>query len=206
MRRAVIAVAIAVLLVLAGCASTTLDGIDDTDPSPSPSAPATEPTATDDAPRTPRSTTYSPGACAEVVADTAPSDGPENSNGSLLSTSELYTRIGTADCADDHVDLYYVDENGTWYHASLDGSVGPLAPEANRSEVAPVEFHIESAEAPIYVYRVHRGSDPNDCPYTQFYDAGTGDHLGWIPVPCPTPTPDARKEGSVGQTTPHPTT
>ncbi|MFB6194982.1 MAG: hypothetical protein ABEI80_02340 [Haloplanus sp.] len=105
--------------------------------------------------------------------------------GGILSVSELYARIGTADCRDDEVGLYYVSENGTWYRAGLDGSIRAPAPEGNDSRVAPVEFRIEPAQRPAYVWQRY---DPNDCPYTHFYNATDGRHLGWIPVPCPTPT------------------
>lgn len=179
MLRPVILAVVATMLVLAGCSGALDDSLRTTEVTPPPT------TQTTNSP----TTTVAPETCARQVDVTTATDTKEQLNVSLLSVTDLYREIGTEDCENDEVGLYYVDRNGTWYHASPNGGIGAPAPEGNDSKVAPIEFQLSPDERPAFVWRVYRGSRANECPYTRFFDAETGSYLGWIPVPCPTPPP-----------------
>lgn len=200
MRDAFLAVVVASAFVLAGRVGTTGDATSTPTPTPPESTTArttATPTPPESATASPSPTpaTTSPAECARLVDDASPADATADANGTLLSAADLYARIGTADCADDRLALYYVAENGTWFHARPNGSVGDPAPEGNHSAVAPVRFHLDPDRRPTYVWRRYRGDDVGDCPYTQFYGAESGAFLGSIPVPCPTPTPASTPDG-----------
>lgn len=111
-----------------------------------------------------------------------PSPTPDGGNSTLLSRAEL---LGGSD-TDVAADLYYVAENGTWYHARPNGSVGEPAPAgATIPNIANETAEVPAADRPVYVWKVTDGS----CGST-LYDASTGDVIAPYPIPgCPPQTP-----------------
>lgn len=127
-----------------------------------------------------------------------------DSDTSLLTRDELYDSVVDEARNETNASLYFVAENGTWYHAYSDGTVGEPAPSGdvipnievvldNGTEVNETA-DIQSSERPIYVWKV-----VGDCG-TTLYNASDGTAIAAYPIPgCSVPMPPSETPATTGQ-------
>lgn len=112
--------------------------------------------------------------------------GSHGNNTTLLTRDEMYHSVLDRDRSDTNASLYVVAENGTWFHASPDGTIGAKAPDG---AVIP-NFEDETAnlppsDRPVYVWKV----TVNNCG-TTLYNATDGTSIAAYPIPgCDAPSP-----------------
>lgn len=80
-------------------------------------------------------------------------DEPMN-NSSLISSSEAVSTVDRkkADCSD--ISLYYISENGTWYHANRSGETLSRAPNGSETVVGNTEIQFNKSQRPLYVWKL----------------------------------------------------
>jgi len=104
----------------------------------------------------------------------------------LLTRAELFAALDE-DGTDANATLYYVAENGTWYHASSNGSVGVVASEGDVVPgIADETYDVPPDDRPRFLWKVVRDGGCD----TGFYDASNGTSVATYVVPsCPPPPP-----------------
>lgn len=119
-----------------------------------------------------------------VVSSPGTPDGDGNST--LITRDELYSSVVDADRNSFTASLYFVAQNGTWYNAYSNGSVGTIAPAGPEiPNIADERADIPTAERPVYVWKVTL----NGCG-TTLYNASSGEVIAAMPIPgCGMPTP-----------------
>lgn len=141
---------------------------------------------------------------------TTADDGRDNAT--LLTRDELFDSVVDADPGDARAALYLVAEDGSWYHADPNGTVGAVAPDgSDLPNVADETVDVPASERPVYVWKVTVGG----CGTTA-YDAGDGAVVAAYPIPgCPLRTPPSEprpttdrspREEPLGGSTASPTT
>lgn len=125
-------------------------------------------------------------AATPVVSSADTPDGGGNTT--LITRDELYRTVVDADRDASTASLYFVAQNGTWYNAYSNGTVGAIAPSG--AEIPNIEdesANVPDGDRPMYVWKVTL-----DGCGTTLYDASTGDGIASYPIPgCGVPTPSA---------------
>lgn len=131
-----------------------------------------------------------------TVATERPTAGQNGT--ALLGREELYAAVDESSTGST-ASLYYVAENGSWFHASVNGSVGSPAPAGDAVPGVADETHeVGPDERPVYLWRV---VSDDECD-TTFYDASNASDASSYVIPsCPPPTTGATTTRPITQTT-----
>lgn len=134
--------------------------------------------------------TATPAESLDPRTDAAPAE-----NRTLLSADELYActvvERDTTTAA-----LYFVDENGSWYHATSGGTIGAAAPAgAAVPNLDGVTVDLPASERPGYVWKV----TAHGCG-TTVYNASNGEPIAGYPIPgCGVPGPTGSTSASASE-------
>lgn len=109
-------------------------------------------------------------------------------NTSLLTQDEMYNSVLDKDRSDTNASLYFVAENGTWFHAYPNGTIGAKAPDgAVIPNIEDETATLPVSDRPVYVWKV----TVNNCG-TTLYNASDGTSLAAYPIPgCGMPSPSS---------------
>lgn len=122
---------------------------------------------------------------ARQTATTAEDPRPSKNDTDLLTRSELFAAVD-ANASGHSAALYYVAQNGSWYHASANGSVGSPAPGGAAHPRTDDEHEVPRGERPTYLWKV---VSDDGCDVV-FSDARNASTVAAMPIPsCPPPTP-----------------
>lgn len=83
----------------------------------------------------------------------------EMGNSSLISASEAVESVDRDNAACSNASLYYVAENGTWYHSNRDGEILNQAPNGSDTVVGNTDIQFNESERPIYIWKLTYKSD-----------------------------------------------
>lgn len=102
----------------------------------------------------------------------------------LISEQRAYDQAGLEDCTRTSATLYYVSENGTWYHADRTGEKREQAPNGSDSILGDSEFRVEDRQ-PVYVWKVTVEADPqgHGGPRQYLVNAKTGEVIRRLSAP-----------------------
>lgn len=81
-----------------------------------------------------------------------------NTESGLISQEEAIAATDT-EPSNATATLYFVAENGTWYHASPDKSIGQPAPNGSETVVGNTTLSFNESERPLYIWKVTRPAD-----------------------------------------------
>jgi len=113
-------------------------------------------------------------------------------NTTLLTKDELYSTVVDQERDATTVSLYFVAENGSWYYADPDGTIGALAPNGAEIPNTENEFaEVPPSDRPTYVWKLSK----TDCG-TTLYNASDGETIATYPIPgCDIPSPSDEETG-----------
>lgn len=149
-RQKVLEISVVAIIVLAGCAETGIQ-------------PDTETWMTQTHTETMQLTTVSP------------TETTRTTDSSLFTRDELYGTV-IDDAPDSYNEsLFYVSENGTWYRAYSNKTIGDTTPSGNNVPFySDKSVDLTSGQRPAYVWKVTR---TDGCPALAVYDASSGQEL-----------------------------
>lgn len=106
----------------------------------------------------------------------------------------MHDTVNDADRKNTSSVLFFVAENGTWYRAYPNGTVGAQAPKGHEiPNIADETVDIPPlSDRPVYVWKVTFGA----CE-TNFYNASGGETIATFPIPgCGGPVPPSETQST----------
>lgn len=114
----------------------------------------------------------------------SPVETAEIDDRSILTEEELYMTVVDDDSDQYNESLYYISENGTWYHVDSNSTIGDQRPSGNVIPFFENEsINLTTEQRPAYVWKLTRTAG---CSALAIYNASSGQEMESAVQPqCP---------------------